>query len=401
MRQFEEDWQGPDRAYSAAWYCDFRQVGHALVVMGDLDEFLRDPRWLALPIGKRIVGQRRLEVMLEYEQHERPGEPEVQMAARNMGLTTSRFYALLARWREERSVFSLVPYASAPSKINPDLSSRLHELLKEIGPGHRGEPVSALIDRVKGNWPGDLERPSDITLRRYIVRALNDMSELGGLRTNNFADFQEADKAATRYGEVVVIDHNGLDAFVVEDGEAGTEAPGKGVLRAPLVTLALDLYSRTVLGYVISYTSPGPQHVIEALRDVEARSAKAAEPGAEVLKPRLVFAVSRRLEWRPLLERVMASGIAADVRRTVRLHYGGPSRRIVGETFGLIPFARNKGHSLGEAIRQFDPDRSRLVSEAELRRILDQGMRDLAERRIALGTPIPRLRFDLGEDPAP
>lgn len=388
------------RDYSSYWYRGFQHVGRLLAVTGNLDEFIRDPRWLTLPLGKRMIGQRRLEAILAYEKHVKPGDAEAQEAARSMGLTARQFYTLLGRWREARTVFSLLPHAPVreEGKIDPDLSNYLRDFLQVSADASEGRSVTALVRQAKDCWPVDLRCPSDITLRRYITRILDDLAELrGSLSNNNSTSPQETVRPATCFGEVVVVDHSGLDIFVAQDpldvgGAAAVSGP-----RRPLITLALDLFTRTVLGYAISYDKPGPRQVLDALRDVDARGVATDALRECAFTPRLVFACTRSPIWKPLLQKIAARGIEADVRRTDRLHFGGPIKRIVGQELGLIPISRNKGHDLANAARQFNSENSRLVSEAELHELIENGMRDLRERRLPTSTPTRAINFSLGE----
>ncbi|RZK02408.1 MAG: hypothetical protein EOO76_07090 [Novosphingobium sp.] len=389
--------RGLDPVYSESSYRELGHSGHTLAAMGKLDDFVRDPRWLTLPIGKRTIGQRRLKAILEYEKHAKPGDAEAQAAARKMGLTSSQFYKLLARWREARSVFALLPYTTAPSKVDPKLSSFLKGFIEATIPEHRIYSVSAVIAQVKEDWPQDLERPSDITLRRYINRAFDEMAKLSAPpRVSKSSRLQKANQLANSYGQRLVIDHTGLDIFVLDNRSRG-DPLGDDLPRLPLLTLAMDVFSQTVLGYAISYFSPGPQQVLDVMKDVEDRSARAAPTEKQAILPDLVLSCTRQAEWSLLIERIRAAGIAADVRRADRLHFGGPIKRIIGSEVGMIPLSRNKGHDLESASKHFDPENSRLVSEDELRDLIEKGMQDLVKRRLPTGTVMPLIKFNLGD----
>src|ERR1700741_2938164 len=97
----------PNRPYSAAWYRRFRREELRSGKMSDETDFSNDPNWLRLPLARREVALHRRDVMLGYEGHADPGEPEAQDAARSIGVTTGQFYRLRRRWLQDHNIFSL------------------------------------------------------------------------------------------------------------------------------------------------------------------------------------------------------------------------------------------------------------------------------------------------------
>ncbi len=393
-----DPWPNDWSPYSGFWYRNFRDAGRAMVAESQIEDYLSDPRWLMLSTRKKEIGQNRLAAMIEYENNDKKDDEAAQAAARKMGITAGQFYALRRKWHAKRSIHALIPRAGGAAKrsLNPEVSEVLFDRLKELTPFGDHCSIKSIADDLLKGWPPDLDVPSESTLRRYIGKALDDQRDLTGrvAAINNDAMPRELANAAERYGEVLEIDHIALDIFVVETGAEGS--PGEvhdPPKRVPLATWVIDGFTRTITGYALSFEEPSPDAVLTALEDAEHRS-RASSTIADTIRPRIGIAMARSRAWRELLAIFNQADIEGVVRRTDRLHYGGPTLRLIGRSLGDIKFARNKGHRLHVAARSFDPEKDVLVSLEELRLLLDRQIKELAERRIPKDTAMPA--FDIG-----
>ena len=225
-------------------------------------DFTRDPRWLLLPQAKRITALERLKVLQAYQSLKEPTTQDALKAAKAMSVQLRRFYDLLTAWRAaERSLFALVPHQGrggprrtrlADQGVADAVTASIKALLEK-------EPAAAprtVIRHVRTNWVGPGRLPSDVTIRNYHTRALEEQRPgLGKLTINFGSDPQENATSADQFGEVIVVDHTSAARLFALDG----------TVRSVTITLVIDLYTAAPIGAAVYTDYPSPEGVLAAL----------------------------------------------------------------------------------------------------------------------------------------
>lgn len=348
------------------------------------NRFEDDPVWLMQPLERRQVALHRLNVMLDYERHQRPGDAEAEEAARRLGVTTGQFYRIRRQWTRDRDVLDLLPYgrpgATRKPKLDQDVSDAVDDLIKRaVARGFR--TPAEILRIIRDGWTLNKPVPSHMTLRKNISEAVEKAKGVaGGLVFLSKNIPPEALESATEYGQVMAIDHICLQVFVATEG---------GPV-APIITLAIDLFTSSICGFHLSFGAPGPLQFEAVLRDTEVRSEREAQTHTTNLKPRLVFAVGGGSGWAKLLSRIESGGYDADVRASQRLDFGETISVLIGASIGPVKFATRR--FLNDLV--FNPGRDALISFDELKTLIEDGVRDLNGMRIPVDIELNPLKFD-------
>ncbi|TAK87305.1 MAG: transposase, partial [Aquabacterium sp.] len=193
--------------------------------------------------------------------------------AKQPGVTT--VYRWYSRYRATNDPRALIPRPDRRGSTAPRQPDRLLELLSEAAAeAFRCSPqasVSDISDRLEAKVTRDNQMviggtPLKMPSRRTVYRLMDkvdayDKSLLQEGKTAADKRFRLSKRGVqtTRILERVEIDHTPLDLFVIDDR---TWLP----IHRPTLTVAIDHYSRMILGYYLSFAPPSAAAVIGALR---------------------------------------------------------------------------------------------------------------------------------------
>lgn len=355
--------------------------------MVEIADFRNDPEWLRLPLRRRTLSLARLQAIQNYKTRGVATVESAKMAADEAGISLRLFYQLLATWdaAQTSDIWTLVPYAprKTPSKpkLGLEVETALHRLIRAaIAEGYT--TPRAVAEWVIQSWPqNELALPSQQTIRQHAESAGGlEIIERGKFKLNTGPHPQEEAETATTHGEVLVIDHSGLEMFL--------DHPHRP--RRATVTLAIDLHTNTVCGFAISDGPPSPLSIIGALDDAEHGSR--SNPG-KVLTPRLVFAATNGQLWRELTDEIAARGLQAKVRWSPRLHSGGPTKRLIGSRIADLPLSPRKPHDRTAGVNAFNPAKHALVTRQQARLIVEDAVRHMNSERIGPDFVLNRLKM--------
>jgi hypothetical protein len=293
------------------------------------------PSWLLIPEAKREVALRRLGILLEYDGQRQRTKAEAQAAADSMGVKLRSFYAILKSWREDgRSPLTLVPHGPAPgarrSRLTPPVASELAKLAGSVAREQPDARVGDLLKEVKRRWTLDEGPPSEVTIRAYLNLKLAKNRPSGSLPAA-FGIGEGLDDPATRFGEVLVIDHTApADIVLRGDGR-----------HAPVITMAIDLFAGVPVGAFVGEDYPNGDCVMAALDDAIVRLRKIAGTD-DVAKPRVRLDTSRDLEWDGLSDELWRDGFSPIERVSGRIDHGAAAQRLLAGRLGRIALQPSK-----------------------------------------------------------
>ena len=335
-----------------------------------------DPRWLTMPLGLRDRLISRHRALEKYDGVEDRSTRDAERLAATVGMKIDNFHRLYRIWHSNgRTPVAIAPYQT----LKTERTTRLPD------PG-TADAVKALVDKalaqdplakpktviafVKEHWDGPGKLPSDVTLRNFHDRAVSERRSMPGTLTINFSDSpQEKAVTATAFGEVVVIDHT---------APARTLMVGKDCV-TPTITLAIDLWSGMPLGKAITEGKPNAEAAVKALFDAERRLERICESRNKV-SPRVLFASTFDREWDNFREWMLNHDFDLIERRDIKLHHGGPTKRIIGTRLGELQLQpRLAGKRSGKG--GIDVDAFAVMNANDLGIVLDTAIdRMLTER---------------------
>ncbi|MGY0711706.1 Mu transposase C-terminal domain-containing protein [Azospirillum argentinense] len=213
------------------------------------------------------VGRRRQDEIDALLAMRRRSKQDVRLAAERLGLAASTLYALIGRYEAEGSLTCLIPHAYRKrrrrKRIAPEKDQVIATVIEEVYltiPGAR--PVDVITEVERRLRRANLGAVAPNTIRER-VRELDpkdvDRARYGGMAAERRHHQTYGTHDPARWPlQRVQIDHTVADFFVVspEDGDAVTR---------PIVTLAIDEYSRVVKGFYLSIHRPSTLSVAMAL----------------------------------------------------------------------------------------------------------------------------------------
>lgn len=361
---------------------EIRRMGSANAGMLAPETYIADPRWLMLPVARRSAALARLDAVRWYLQESDRTVDAARQAAGRADVSQRFFYDLLKAWEtaESPTIWQFVPYAdrraTGRSKLSEAIERQLATLVAasiDAGQTTRDDIVADVTAR----WNASVgPLPAANTLRRHVERLGRGALYGAGGSGHDPTGLDAMRVATTRHGEVLVIDHVGLEIW----GDHQTDP-------APLtLTLAIDLHTATIAGFQSLIGPPSPAGARAALLD--AQHVARDNPGAAIT-PRLVMAAQRDDRWRGFVAPLIAQGVEVDARWSGRMHAGMFAQRLIGPHIGPIPISP-RVPKVGAA---FDPRRHAMLTPHEAELVVDDAVRTLNAERLAPDTTLSRIRL--------
>jgi hypothetical protein len=343
-----------------------------------------DPRWLRLSEERRALALGRAEVLASYDALPRRSAEAADEHAARLSLGRSRFFDLLRIWRRTGNPVDLAPHAEPSTKPRTRMDDgrrrKMEQVVEKAVTESKERSPATILAAAARLWTGG-KPPSSSTLRRQIDKVLSE-ERTRPQRISSRSLRSEGDERAGDHGEVVVVDHT-APAFYVDAGDAKVR---------PTLTLAVDLFTGSVEGYSLSSGLPAPAMVVQALEDAERRGA-CGRDGRATVRPRLVVSVAQSPEWRDMVAWLKRAGLPV----TIRTGYGVRIRRLVGPTMGDVRLHARKAHDLEQGRRDYDPSRDVVLTMAEARMVIEEGISRANE---GLFTHVVPRRIVVGLNPA-
>lgn len=275
----------------------------------------------------------------------RVGTPAANDAAKQLSLSQSHIYELIARYRENPVASSLIPRKRGQKKGNQRLPNEVEVVIQ-----------SAIEDFFLTR-----QKPNLTNLRKYIRQKCVDKdlkppsdkavrARVSSINLKKRVKKREGQKAAddlfrpvrTTYDEakfaldIVQIDHTLADVIVVDE-----------VYRQPLgrpwLTIAIDIASRMVAGLYVTLEKPSTVSVAMVLRNIVLPKEKwLLDMGIEAPWPvsglpnHIHLDNAKEFRSHALNRGCREYGIDIQYRPVRRPHYGGHIERLIGTMMGAV-----------------------------------------------------------------
>lgn len=334
---------------------------------------------LTVPDEVWAVAVRRAEVIGPLAEAGTAGEEAVEAAAEQLGISRRQVYVLLRRWREGQGVVSdLIPGRSSGGRGGQRLSAEVEAVIREVLRKHyltRQRKTAAAVHRevtrvcrVRG-----LPVPS----RGAIVRRIVGLDPHAETTAREGADAARTLESAG--GQVppvigvleqVQIDHTVVDLIVVDEHH-------RLPIGRPYVTAGIDVFSRCIVGLVITLEAPSAlsvglclAHVVTDKRAwLERLGVEAAWPMAG--KPdELYLDNAAEFKSEALRRGCEEHGITLRYRPPGRPHYGGIVERVIGTLMEMVHELPGTTFSNPVQRGSYDSEERAVLTVAELEKWL-------------------------------
>jgi len=330
-------------------------------------------------------------------------------AATELGCSCTQLYTLLNRYLADPRLTSLLPRRPGPdpgfSLLAPEVDRLVDEAIETFYLTPQRPRMTDLVAEIRRRChargltpPGrttirtrvQLKAPAQIIARRYGRKAARD--KFGPVTGSLQAEYPLA---------LVQIDHTLVDVILVD---SRTRRP----IQRPWLTLAIDVYSRCVVGFHLSLEPPSATSV--ALCIAHAVLPKApwlAERGVTEhwpvhgLMERLLLDNAKEFRCEALRRGCEQYGIAIDYRPVRTPHYGGHIERLIGTMMGKVHLLPGTTFSDVQAKGAANPEKAAAMTIEELERWLAlavAGEYHRTEHRALATTPIAAWERGISED---
>jgi len=196
-------------------------------------------------------------------QTERNTEAQVEAVARVLRCSSRTVWTLLRRYRASRRLVDLAPKRNSrttgKSLIDPKVEAVIGEVIETYHLSRMRPTIVQTVSEVRRRCANaGLKLPDPGTIRRRIKR-VPDVDIAASRESKKVARYRHGPlhgrtPTTIRPLERVQIDHTTVDVIVVDDLH-------RKPLKRPYITIAIDEYSRAVLGFYLSLDAPSATSV--------------------------------------------------------------------------------------------------------------------------------------------
>jgi putative transposase len=300
-------------------------------------------------------------------------------AAKTLGISRSMLYRLIARFRAQAELTTLLPRSPGrthqPHRLSKTLERLIATTIDEVYLQRERPRLADLMRVVNARChAAGVEAPDYRTVKRRVA-------EIGGRTRTKRRHGARA--ARQRFGpvqasslnpdfplDVVQIDHTEVDVIVVDERD-------RLPLGRPWLTLAIDVATRVILGFSVSLEAPSTVSVAQVLTHaVLPKDVWLADRELEVPWP--TFGMPRTLHldnWSEFHSETLARGarqygIRLEFRPMAQPHFGGHIERLIGRMMGAVHLLRGTTFANTVAKGDYDSEKSAVLTLSELERWL-------------------------------
>ena len=302
----------------------------------------------------------------------------VKAAAGALGLSVAQVYRLIAAFRENPTTASLVVTRPGPKKgarlLPCNVEQRIEQAVNDIFMS-REQPTMAKLrrDLRKDCMAAGLKPPSRTAIQaRVSTRSLREMvkaREGSAVARQRFVPVRPGLRPRSPL-DVVQIDHTKVDIQLVDDR-------ARAVLGRPWLTLLLDVFSRSVLGFHLSLDAPSATSVAMAIaQGVLPKADWLVRNDLDLAWPMHGLPRSLHLDngaefhSRALKRGCQQHGVRIDYRPPATPRFGGHIERLMGTLMTRVHALPGTTSSNVIARSDYQSERKAVLTLAEFERIL-------------------------------
>lgn len=351
---------------------------------------IKDSHW--------TIGVQRADVIRLLAEQRKCSKDSILKAATDLHLSRRRVYQLVQNYRSSQGLLtSLIPNKPKGGKGKSRLSKQQDSLIQEVIEKlyltpQKLRPAQIVEEVRKRCTENKIAIPSDGAVRRRLDVLSNTQLQIRGEDTISLEPivgyFPEADYPLS----VVQIDHTPVDIILVDPID-------RLPIGRPYLTLAIDVYSRCIAGFVLSLEAPSAVSVGLCLTHI----AMEKEPwltarGIDALwpihgKPKMIYVDNGSDFHSAALTRGCAQhGIQIDYRPPGKPHYGGIIERVIGTFMKLIHTIPGTTFSNIEARGDYNSDKQACLTLSELEHWLVVAITKYYHVKLHHGIQIPPIK---------
>jgi len=288
------------------------------------------------------IGKQRAEAIAPLAKSSICSRKMASEAANKLGLSTRYIYKLIHNYRQSHGLMtSIIPQKPSGGKGRSRLSEQQEALINQVIntfylTSQKLSPANVIEEIRKQCFEKQIDFPSEMTIRRRLGSlTLAQLQKRGDGSISPkpiIGNFPKVDYPL----EVVQIDHTLVDVIIVDPIE-------RLPIGRPYVTVAIDVYSRCIAGFILSLEPPSATSVGLCLTHIAMDKA----PWLATLeidaswpihgKPNIIHVDNGSdFHSNALARGCLQHGIKIEYRPMGKPHYGGIIERVIGTMMKLV-----------------------------------------------------------------
>lgn len=347
--------------------------------------------------GQWEEARRMLPVVRELANNPQRTREQVRAAAAKLGCGPTHLYALLRRYAVDRRLTSLLPQKPGPlrgfTRLAGEVEGVIEQAIETVYLSRQRPKIADLVIEIRRQCralglPPPGRKAITARLRAHPQQEVMKRREGRKAARDRFAPVAGALEVGWPLA-LIQIDHTLVDVIVVD---SVSRAP----IQRPWLTLAIDVYSRCVVGFHLSLEPPSATSVALCIaQTILPKSAWLGERKIEAEWPvhglfeRLHLDNAREFRSEALRRGCEQYGIAIDYRPVRTPHYGGHIERLIGTMMGKVHLLPGTTFSDTRVKGDLDPEKYAAMTLDEVERWLTHAITGVYHRDThrALGVP--------------
>ena len=322
--------------------------------------------------------RRRAEILRPLAENAGRSKADVKAAAVRLGCRVVRAYALLSRYLTDPTVTGLLPMRRGrkrnASRLPAEMDALVDRAIESVYLTRARPKVADLVEAVRRQCrvlqvraPG--RKAIAARVRRKLPSTIVARREGGRAAHERFAPILGSLESPGPLA-LVQIDHTLVDVVVVD-------SVTRMAIQRPWLTVAIDVYSRCVVGFYLSLEAPSATSVALCIAQAALpKEAWLAQRGIEAVWPisgiMSTIHLDNAKEFRSeaLRRGCEQYGIAIDYRPVRTPRYGGHIERLIGTLMGKVHLLAGTTYSGIDAKGDLNPDDNAAMTLEEVERWL-------------------------------
>jgi putative transposase len=345
------------------------------------------------------VGKQRADVIRPLAEQRKCPRSSILEAANTLQLSERYIYRLIRKCRASQGMLtSLIPNkpngGRGRSRLLKQQESLIYEVIEDLYLTPQKLSPARIIEEVRKQCvEKTIEIPSEATIRRRLSKLLCAQLKIRGENIDSAEPivgcFPEVDYPLS----VVQIDHTLVDIILVDPID-------RLPIGRPYLTLAIDVYSRCIPGFVLSLEAPSAVSVGLCLTHI------AMEKGSWLAmhnidaswpihgKPESIYVDNGSDFHSTALERGCAQhGIRINYRPPGQPHYGGIMERVIGTFMKLVHTLPGTTFSNIKARGNYNSDKQACLTLSELESLLTIAITKYYHLKLHTGIHQPPIKL--------
>lgn len=343
------------------------------------------------------IGEQRVAVIRPLAAQRKCSRVEIEKAAKSLNVTARYVYQLVKTYRASNGLLtSLIPNQTeggkGKSRLPKQQETVINEVIEALYLTSQKLRAAKIVEEVRKRCAEKgIEAPAGTTVRARLCRIASDQLKIRGEKkqtqpvSGKFPD-------VTYPLSVIQIDHTVVDIILVDPLD-------RLPIGRPYITVAIDVYSRCIAGFVLSLEAPSAVSVGLCLTHVAMeKTALLARYDIDAVwpiygKPHKIYVDNGSDFHSMALARGCSKhGIEIGYRPPGQPHYGGIIERVIGTMMELVHTIPGTTFSNVNARGEYDSDKHACLTLSELEHWLMVAITKYYHQKLHTGIELPPLK---------